>query len=314
MKSAIIGSSYLENFTPPNNRPRKGFLMFTPYQRFQQWLAQYSPLVWKSDYQRLEKRLGEIMQQLDAASGARRELEAQLARTRLEGSTQAGHQDFVRDELRQRLEAMEVTISQQTAQIARQEEENVRLKSLTVTDALTGILNRHGLMEFATRAINQRCHELKPGAVKQKEATVTAVYFDLDRFSEANDSHGHFFGDEVLRVVAGHARKHLGHRMSDIVARIGGDEFVIIMIDCGHLKAQTQAEAFRRAVAEDVRLHFIVGELGITVSVGIGCQNLEWNTQADQFLNSLITQADQAMYAAKRTGKNRVCVAPDVTL
>ena len=289
--------------------------MFTPYQRFQQWLAKFSPLVWKSDCQRLEKRLGEIMQQLNTASGTRRELESQLARTELEKSTLAGHQDFIRDELRQRLQAMEVTNSQQAAQIARQELEIQRLSDLTITDALTGILNYRGLLELAIPAINRRCHEIVPGPDEhRRRPTVTALYIDLDNFKDANDHHDHAWGDQVLCRVAAHLKQHLGRRPSDIVARKGGDEFVVILTDTDQMNVQQRAEQFRRAVANDRWLQIIEGELGVTASIGISRIELRYNSDPAEILRVVMSQADTLLKCVKSSGrKNRVSVGGDIT-
>jgi diguanylate cyclase (GGDEF)-like protein len=126
---------------------------------------------------------------------------------------------------------------------------------------------------------------------------------DVDRFKSFNDAHGHAFGDRVLVEVA--KRLAAEARQTDVVARLGGDEFVVLMPETSADEAVRAAERIRQILS----LHPVSdGEQSVlaTVSVGIGTvQNAKAGTP-----ESLLKQADDAMYAAKEAGRNRVCLAP----
>jgi diguanylate cyclase (GGDEF)-like protein len=155
-----------------------------------------------------------------------------------------------------------------------------------LTDALTGLLNRRALFDaFGTRPVPKG---------------TALVLFDLDHFKTINDEHGHATGDEVLTRFA--AVLAAGARRADRAARIGGEEFVLV------LPATPQDGAVR--VADRIRAQFaelaIVTESGIiqaTVSAGIAFAN-----EDRQSLDALLGIADKALYAAKREGRNRIAL------
>jgi diguanylate cyclase (GGDEF)-like protein len=116
---------------------------------------------------------------------------------------------------------------------------------------------------------------------------------DLDRFKEVNDTHGHLAGDIVLKRVA---RVLLaGVRAIDTVARVGGEEMAVLLLDCDAANAQEVAERLRRAVAQARD-----GEPAITISIGVADSN-----EASS-LPQLLAAADGALYQAKRAGRDRV--------
>jgi diguanylate cyclase (GGDEF)-like protein/PAS domain S-box-containing protein len=158
-----------------------------------------------------------------------------------------------------------------------------RLAADARQDALTGVANRNALFESL-------------GAKLVSGRLVAAFYIDLDDFKLVNDNYGHAVGDEVLRTVA--ARLSGAVRAGDIVARVGGDEFVVVSnaLD-SHDEARTLGRRIRDVVALPISLPN--RQLEVAVSVGIGFAN-----GADPDI--LLSDADDALYRAKRTGRGRV--------
>jgi diguanylate cyclase (GGDEF)-like protein len=169
---------------------------------------------------------------------------------------------------------------------------NQRLEKLAITDDLTGLYNRREAM-----------HRLEEhwAMCERYQRPVAAVMLDLDHFKRINDVHGHPAGDMVLKQLA----EILGScvRASDVVCRVGGEEFLVILPCQSQLEAQTCAERCRQAVAAH---QFDIGESKIraTISAGVAMRQTRM-TQCPELLEA----ADQALYAAKRSGRNAVCCA-----
>jgi diguanylate cyclase (GGDEF)-like protein len=161
------------------------------------------------------------------------------------------------------------------------------LQRLAMYDTLTDIFNRRAFMELAGResARSQRSHE--PFAV---------LMMDLDHFKRVNDRHGHQAGDRVLRAFAAVLKR--GVRTADLVCRYGGEEFCALLPDTGRAEATAIAERIRAAAAEKPLAGL---PLPVTVSIGVGLCKGDGCT-----LEEMITRADEALYRAKRTGRNRV--------
>lgn len=162
---------------------------------------------------------------------------------------------------------------------------------MAVTDGLTGLNNRRYLDNHLTEVISKARGRQKP---------VSIVMCDIDHFKKVNDTHGHDVGDEVIREFARRIKKNI--RNIDLACRYGGEEFVVVMPDTDVALARVVAERIRNEVA----LHpFIVEEgakqLPITVSLGVSCLEKETDTG-----DSLIKRADNALYEAKRAGRNTV--------
>jgi len=161
---------------------------------------------------------------------------------------------------------------------------------LSIIDPLTQLNNRRGFFECAQPEV---IHS------HNTENDLSALMIDIDNFKKTNDVHGHFVGDQVLCAVADEIQKTL--RQTDLIGRYGGEEFVGLLPSTSIEAAQTIAERLLKAIENRV-IQVNETEVSVTVSIGI-CHIADANGSLDM----LLTQADQAMYYAKATGKNRVC-------
>jgi two-component system cell cycle response regulator len=170
-----------------------------------------------------------------------------------------------------------------------------RSLSLALTDELTGLYNR--------RYVFAHLNELL-GRIPEGGFETAVMLFDIDHFKLVNDRYGHPAGDAVLRELAGRAMRQV--RSVDLVGRLGGEEFVVVMPETSLGGAIVVAERFRAAVAGDpFVLHDSGEQLAVTVSVGIAVSGDRQDT-----LDTLLKRADEALYAAKKSGRNRVIAAP----
>lgn len=176
--------------------------------------------------------------------------------------------------------------------ISRRKEIESRLAHLASHDPLTGLPNRTLLHERLGQEMSRAA---------RTGAGFALLCMDLDRFKQVNDRFGHEAGDAVLRAVAGRLRSAV--RAEDTVARMGGDEFVVIQADGGTLSAAAMglAERLIRAVSEPV--DFNGTALNIGLSVGIAVAPI-----AGADADGLLRAADDALYKAKQAGRNRYCV------
>jgi diguanylate cyclase (GGDEF)-like protein len=162
------------------------------------------------------------------------------------------------------------------------------------TDALTGLANRRKLQERGASAVHlARCRG-EPLAV---------LMVDIDHFKRVNDTFGHGVGDSALRAVADLCRGAI--RQTDIAARVGGEEFVIVLPNTPEAHAQEIAERLRAAVQDYSVLGPAADPMHLTVSIGIACLK---PGSPDDF-DALLDDADTALYAAKNHGRNRVSLA-----
>lgn len=162
-----------------------------------------------------------------------------------------------------------------------------KLRLLSETDALTGLYNRRKLLEILDGRL----------AVFERERAQTSVLvFDLDNFKRLNDEMGHHAGDAALVEVARLCHQHL--RKSDVIARFGGDEFVVVMPDTRRSDALEIAERLREHVAISLR---DVVRYESTISGGIS----EFGPP-DRFSSDILARADAGLYQSKRSGRNQV--------
>jgi diguanylate cyclase (GGDEF)-like protein len=160
-------------------------------------------------------------------------------------------------------------------------------KTAALTDPLTGLFNRRGLIEAARELTETNARRGRP---------MTVLAFDLDHFKSINDRFGHAVGDEVLRMFASVASTNM--RVTDFLARLGGEEFAAIVpgtLEEGILIAERLRVLFEGA-ARTVAGRYI----GATVSVGVAAHAAATN------IDALLARADEALYAAKKAGRNRV--------
>ena len=169
-----------------------------------------------------------------------------------------------------------------------------QLAGQALHDPLTGLGNRILLQARLEAAVSRR----------DPQNDVSVLLLDLDGFKEVNDTHGHAMGDEVLRVVAERLRRIT--RNGDTVARTGGDEFVLLCPET----AERVAIAVARRLVEAIRAPIKVGDVIVRLGASVGVAH-QRGTGIDP--DSLLIQADHAMYDAKRAGRDRVSVATSMT-
>lgn len=166
---------------------------------------------------------------------------------------------------------------------------NRRLQQAALTDSLTGFPNRRFFLERLAREWADTAGNLRP---------LSCIVLDIDHFKQINDTHGHDVGDRVLQRVSSAIRG--GVRPEDMFARIGGDEFVVLCPDSAIGEALACAERIRRAVtAIDMASDYIL--LTLSISAGVACSE-----ESIHDADTLIKRADQSLYRAKQTGRNRV--------
>ncbi len=174
--------------------------------------------------------------------------------------------------------------------------ENARLfseiKRLANVDELTGLYNRRYFFELAEREYR---------AARRYNRDISVLLFDFDHFKKFNDNYGHDVGDKVLKTIAKKCARIL--RRTDIIGRYGGEEFAIILAETNLENGKEVAKKLREEVSKikiKVDGH---GDLSATISVGVSGLDMETKS-----LNNLLKLADQALYEAKRRGRNRVVV------
>lgn len=166
------------------------------------------------------------------------------------------------------------------------------LRNLSDTDQLTGLPNRSAL----TQHLEQKINNLLPN-----EQAFALAFIDLDGFKDVNDRHGHHMGDSLLRMVAKRLANNL--RVDDLIARFGGDEFVIFLD--GHFNARLAEESLTRLISK-LSEPFNVDGVSLQVSASIGVTFYPQSAVIEP--DQLIRQADHAMYQAKLAGRNQLCL------
>lgn len=184
-------------------------------------------------------------------------------------------------------------LADQAAIAIRNAQLHAEVQDLAITDSLTGLYNLRGFFELGRREVERARRFGRP---------LTAIMFDLDHFKRVNDTYGHATGNQVLAGLAQHCQHEL--REVDLLGRYGGEEFAVLLPESDLATARLVGERLRRRV-EQAMLDTDRGPMRITISLGVAALDEEC---AD--LDDLLERADQALYAAKRAGRNRVRVWP----
>ncbi len=171
----------------------------------------------------------------------------------------------------------------QDEELRRTQDRSRRFWNAAISDALTGAFNRRYLMSHLAHAME-----------RGEAGVASLLLFDIDHFKEINDTHGHDAGDLVLKRIADVARQM--SRESDMLFRHGGDEFVLYLPGVGVAGARVIAQRLREAVAHSTP----PGGRAVTVSIGVAKRGPE------DTLETWLSAADRALYAAKQAGRNRV--------
>jgi diguanylate cyclase (GGDEF)-like protein len=169
----------------------------------------------------------------------------------------------------------------------------VKLQKMADTDYLTGLMNRRAFLAFADDAV-EFCRRYKRG--------MATLMIDIDHFKKINDVHGHAAGDDAIRRIA----EIIDHsiRTTDKAARFGGEEFVVLLREIDQETAILLAERIRNSIEQATITH---GEASFTATVSIG---VAINAAADRDVQDMIERADQGLYVAKKSGRNRTMLMP----
>jgi two-component system cell cycle response regulator len=200
--------------------------------------------------------------------------------------------DYKAGQARSLSDSLIMSVEVYFSQAIRNALEHSKVKDLAMRDGLTKLFNRRVFDETLAQKVN--CQDTCP---------VSLLLIDLDNFKKVNDNFGHQAGDQVLKTVARNLKECC--RGQDLVTRFGGEEFAIILSQTQATVAHVIAQRIRSRLAGDVYT-FDGTQIRMTASIGLAtCQE-----GSSIFTSNLVKQADRALYQAKRTGKNKVCVYP----
>ncbi|GAB4563589.1 MAG: GGDEF domain-containing protein [Haliangiales bacterium] len=160
---------------------------------------------------------------------------------------------------------------------------------MTIIDGLTGVHNKRYFLEFLEREIARCARHQRP---------LSLLMFDIDHFKSINDTHGHLTGDYVLKEMSRRLRERI--RKEELMARYGGEEFAVVLPETDHVGSMNFAEQIRQLVNSEP-FEYEGDSFQVTISVGV-------HTLYGQSMDpsAFIKQADENLYAAKRSGRNRV--------
>jgi diguanylate cyclase (GGDEF)-like protein len=179
--------------------------------------------------------------------------------------------------------------------LANFERSRADLQELAAIDTLTGCVRRHAFESLLEHARER---------AQRVGSALSLLVIDIDHFKQINDSHGHIAGDTVLRRFAGTIRARL--RSSDVFARLGGEEFAVILNDTDETGSLRVAEDLRGAI-EEMDLAQLSPIARVTISIGVSTVSGKGVPSTDE----MVERADRALYAAKHAGRNRVIHAGD---
>jgi diguanylate cyclase (GGDEF)-like protein len=179
--------------------------------------------------------------------------------------------------------------------LLRTKRSQLRFKRLATQDSLTHICSRQHFVDEAEQTLRQAARTTR---------SVCLVLMDLDHFKLVNDTHGHVIGDLVLKRAVAACQQHL--RRNELFGRLGGEEFAILFPDCTATQAQERSERIRQAIAA-TPLWGETRHVVISASFGVACTD-----RSGYELRQLMIDADNALYRAKRDGRNRVMYGDDM--
>jgi diguanylate cyclase (GGDEF)-like protein len=184
---------------------------------------------------------------------------------------------------------MVTTIEKRTEELERK---NRQLLELASTDHLTGLCNRRSFEKLANKELER---------AQRYQTPLSLLALDLDLFKRINDTHGHPFGDLVLQTFTQACLESL--RKTDLMARLGGEEFVVLLPETTEYLAANVGEKLRSAI-ESIQLTAPSGQtVSITTSIGVTT-----GTMQDENIAMLLHRADETLYDAKTFGRNKVSV------
>ncbi|KRQ96427.1 diguanylate cyclase [Bradyrhizobium jicamae] len=169
----------------------------------------------------------------------------------------------------------------------------VKLQKMADTDYLTGLMNRRAFLAVADDTV-EFCRRYKRG--------MATLMIDIDHFKKINDTHGHAAGDDAIKGIADIIGQSI--RTTDKAARFGGEEFVVLLREIDQETAMLLAERIRSSIEQTAIRH---GETSIPATVSIG---VAINAEGDRDVQDMIERADQGLYVAKKTGRNRTFLMP----
>ena len=169
----------------------------------------------------------------------------------------------------------------------------VKLQKMADTDFLTGLMNRRAFLAVADDTV-EFC--------RRYQRNMATLMIDIDHFKKINDTHGHAAGDDAIKQIADIIGQSI--RATDKAARFGGEEFVVLLREIDQETAMLLAERIRRSIEQQTVRH---GETSIPATVSIG---VAINAEGDRDVQDMIERADQGLYVAKKTGRNRTFLMP----
>ncbi|GHO50238.1 hypothetical protein KSX_84010 [Ktedonospora formicarum] len=206
-------------------------------------------------------------------------------------------EQLLRNQLEEAYNEQQILVEQQQELLIAVEQLYRENALAAVTDPITALPNHRAIISALDEALQE---------TSEKQESMGLLFVDLDRFKQVNDSWGHPAGDAVLHEVGARLKKAIGP--SNFVGRYGGEEFAIILRKCDVTLAIEIAEKMRLSIMEKPYLWYAEDtstpvELTITASIGISLTPYHGETR-----EALLEQADRAMYRAKQSGRNRVCI------
>ena len=197
------------------------------------------------------------------------------------------------DKMRGSMQSLQTELAASKDQVEKLHKELQSARGEALIDPLTGILNRRGFEGAAKQIFDD------PSAL---EKGVCALMIDIDHFKKVNDTYGHLFGDKIIRGVAETVKSKV--RGQDSVARVGGEEFAVLLTETDIKGAQTVAEHVRQSIERSKvrRLDSQEHISGITISIGVS------KYSSGENVADLLDHADKALYLSKQQGRNRTTV------